>query len=205
MLAGRRVRRTIDGVTKASGDTAGDAIGHGDDPIELVGGVEKRDIRIVPYDATWPVRFEAERARISVALGTRAVRIDHVGSTSVPGLCAKPIVDIDVSVGDPDDETAYLPALESAGYHLRVRSPGHRMVRSAALDVHVHVCAAGGEWEQRHLLFRDWLRSHPDDRDLYARTKQQLALEDWPDTNAYAAAKSDVIAAILARASGTPS
>ena len=175
------------------------------DEIELVGGVEKRDIRIVPYDPTWPVRFEAERARISAALGTRAIRIDHVGSTSVLGLCAKPIVDIDLSVEDPDDETAYLSALESAGFHLRVRSPGHRLVRTAALDVHVHVCAVGGEWERRHLLFRDWLRAHPDDRNLYARTKQQLALEDWPDMNAYAAAKSDVIAAILARASGTSS
>lgn len=173
------------------------------DEVELIGGVEKRDLRIVPYDPDWPRRFTVELDRLRAALGARALRIDHVGSTSVAGLCAKPIIDIDVSVQDVEDEAAYLPDLESAGYHLRVRSPGHRMVRSAALDVHVHLCEFNSDWEKRHLLFRDWLRAHPEDRDLYARTKEDLAREDWPDMNAYADAKSDVIAAILARATAT--
>ncbi len=107
--------------------------------MELLGGVEKREIRIVAYDEGWPARFGEERARIVAALGRRARRIEHIGSTAVPGLPAKPIIDIDLSVEDPDDESAYLGALEAAGYHLRGREPGHRMVRSAALDVHVHV------------------------------------------------------------------
>ena len=173
-----------------------------DDDVELIGGVEKRQIRIVPYDPDWPSRFTAEQARLAAALGARALRIDHIGSTAVPGLCAKPIIDIDVSVDDPDDEATYLPAFESAGYRLRVRSPGHRMVRTADLQVHVHVCAAGSEWERRHLLFRDWLRSHPAERDLYAQTKEDLARQDWADMNAYAAAKTAVISAIMSRAYG---
>ncbi len=165
--------------------------------MELIGGVEKREIRIVAYDQRWPARFAEERARIVAALGRRARRIEHIGSTAVPGLPAKPIIDIDLSVEDPDDESAYLGALEAAGYHLRVREPGHRMVRSAALDVHVHVCAIGSDWEARHVLFRDWLRAHPADADDYARLKLQLAQRDWPDMNAYAAAKSDKIMPIL--------
>lgn len=165
--------------------------------MELIGGIEKREIRVVAYDERWPARFAEERARIAAALGPRARRIEHIGSTSVPGLAAKPIIDIDLSVDDPDDEPSYLAALEASGYHLRVREPGHRMVRSAELDVHVHVCASGSEWEQRDRLFRDWLRSHPEDATRYAELKLELAKRDWPDMNAYAAAKADTIAAIL--------
>lgn len=98
----------------------------------LVGGPEKREIRLVPYQGGWPDRFRLERAQIVRALGAAARRVDHIGSTSVPGLMAKPIVDIDLSVADADDEAAYLPAMERAGYHLRVREPGHRLVRTAA-------------------------------------------------------------------------
>ena len=167
---------------------------------ELIGGVEKRAIRVVGYDEGWPRRFVEERARLADALGERALRIEHIGSTAVPGLCAKPVVDIDLSVNDPNDEPAYLAALVAAGYHLRVREPGHRMVRSATLDVHVHVCAAGSDWEQRHVLFRDWLRSHPADAQEYGDVKCGLAKQDWPDMNAYADAKTQVIEQILSRA-----
>lgn len=118
----------------------------------------------------------------------------------MPGLAAKPIIDIDVSVSDADDEDAYLAALESAGYMLRVRQPGHRMVRTPHLDVHVHICTAGSEWERRHLLFRDWLREDVADRDAYSHHKQRLAEREWPDMNAYAAAKGTLIAEISARA-----
>jgi GrpB-like predicted nucleotidyltransferase (UPF0157 family) len=87
-----------------------------------------------------------------------------------------------------------------AGYRLRVRQPGHRMVRTPALDVHVHICTAGSEWERRHLLFRDWLRANADDRDAYARLKRRLAEQDWPGMNAYADAKGPLIAEIITSA-----
>ncbi|GAA3638096.1 GrpB family protein [Kineosporia mesophila] len=167
---------------------------------ELIGGPEKRDIVLVGYSDSWPSMFEHERDKIAAALGGKASRIDHVGSTSIPGLTAKPIIDIDLSVVDADDETDYLPALKSAGYQLRVREPDHRMVRTPELTVHVHVCSAGSEWERRHLLFRDWLRQDQSDRDAYANLKRQLALRDWPDVNAYAKAKGTLIAAITDRA-----
>ena len=166
----------------------------------LIGGPERRYIELVEHDPAWAARFELERARIHSALGDRAVRIDHVGSTAVPGLAAKPIVDIDVSVADPADEDAFLPDLLAAGYVLRVREPGHLMVRTPELDVHVHVCASGGDWEVRHLVFRDWLRAHPDDRRRYEDVKRSLAGREWADMNDYADAKSDVIAAIMRRA-----
>jgi GrpB-like predicted nucleotidyltransferase (UPF0157 family) len=167
---------------------------------ELIGGIEKRDIVVVPYSPEWSARFDVERQRIEDALGAIARRVDHVGSTSVPGLPAKPIVDIDLSVPDADDELAYLPALEGAGYRLRVRQRGHRMVRTPALDVHVHICTDGCDWERRHLLFRDWLRNDGRDRDAYAALKQDLAMRAWPDMNAYAEAKSSMISDITRRA-----
>jgi GrpB-like predicted nucleotidyltransferase (UPF0157 family) len=170
------------------------------DETELIGGQERRDIVIVAHDPGWSARFVAERRRIVQALGSTARRVDHIGSTSVPGLDAKPIIDIDLSVPDPDDEPAYLPALEGAGYHLRVRQPGHRMVRTVDLDVHVHICGEGSEWERRHLLFRDRLRSDGADREAYAALKRELARREWPDMNAYADAKGALIGEIMARA-----
>lgn len=170
------------------------------DDAELIGGREPREILVVPHDSSWPDRFEIEHGRITRALGDRVFRIDHVGSTSVPGLAAKPIVDIDLSVDDPEDENSYVPDLLEAGYLLRVREPAHRMLRTPELDVHVHVCAAGSEWERTHLLFRDWLRISPGDCKLYAAVKEGLAGRLWPDMNDYAAAKTDVIADIIGRA-----
>jgi len=168
--------------------------------IELIGGQEKRDIKVVPYDEAWPRRFAQERARIIAALGPLAHRVDHIGSTAVPGLAAKPIVDIDLSVPNADDEDAYLPQLLAAGYRLRVRQSGHRMVRTQDLAVHVHICTTGSDWERRHLLFRDWLRHDTVDRELYGELKQRLAARDWPDMNAYAATKSPLIAEITEHA-----
>ena len=112
-------------------------------PVKLIGGVEKRDIKVVPPDPTWPATFAIERAKILTALGVKAVRVDHIGSTSIPGLGAKPIIDIGLSVLDVDRDEHYLPDLIAAGYQLRVREPGHRMVRTPDLGVHVHVCTAG--------------------------------------------------------------
>jgi GrpB-like predicted nucleotidyltransferase (UPF0157 family) len=170
--------------------------------MELIGGREKRVLVIADPDPAWPARFERERARIAGALGATARRIDHIGSTSVPGLAAKPIVDVQVSVSDIGDEAAFVGPLAAAGYVLRVREPedGHFMLRTPEIDVHVHICAAGSEWERRHLLLRDWLRHDAADRALYEATKRELARREWDDMNDYADAKSDVIAAMTARA-----
>jgi GrpB-like predicted nucleotidyltransferase (UPF0157 family) len=104
----------------------------------LIGGREPAAIVIEPYNAAWPERFKLERGTIRAALGgdaihpIHAIQIEHIGSTSVPGLAAKPIIDILVTVEDPEDDRALTLALERAGYQLRVREPGHRMFRTPA-------------------------------------------------------------------------
>ena len=173
-----------------------------DGPLEtgLIGGVEKRAINIVNYDLGWPIKFETHSARIATALGTTALRIEHIGSTSVPALAAKPIIDILVVVTDSSDESSYLPYLESAGYILRVREPDwdeHRMFRTPEKDVHIHVYSVGCEEIGRCLAFRDQLRSNADDRTRYEQTKRELAGKEWPDMNAYAEAKTEVIEDII--------
>jgi GrpB-like predicted nucleotidyltransferase (UPF0157 family) len=168
------------------------------DDAHLIGGREKRAIVIVDYDPTWPGRFEAERDRIAAALGERALRIEHVGSTSVPDLAAKPIIDIAVEV-EPVDDPTDRTALESAGYQLRVNEPGHRLFRTPERDVHLHLWPPGEELE-RHLRFRDRLRADAADREAYETLKRDLARRDWDDMNAYADAKGELIEAILARA-----
>ncbi len=128
------------------------------------------------------------------------VGIEHIGSTSVPGLAAKPIIDILVTVDDITAEEDYLDALLAAGFELRVREPGHRLVRTPARDVHVHLFERDDPAVPEYLLFRDHLRSDPDDRALYERTKRALIARQWDDMNDYADAKTDVIVAIKARA-----
>ena len=115
-------------------------------------------------------------------------------------MAAKPIVDIQVSVPDVEQEGSYLAPLVTAGYRLRVREPGHRMFRTPELDVHIHVCDAGSDWEHRHLLFRDWLRRSADDRQAYADLKMRLQEQDWDTMNHYADAKSALIAEMTVRA-----
>ncbi len=131
------------------------------------------------------------------------MRIEHAGSTSVPGLVAKPVIDIVLVVSDSADESAYLPALESAGYSLRIREPNwyeHRMFKGPDTDVNLHVFSLGCPEVERMLLFRDWLRGSPADRDLYARTKLKLAEQEWEHVQDYADAKTAVVEEILARA-----
>jgi len=172
-------------------------------PTVIVGEPESPAIEVVAYDPGWPRRFAAERTRIHAALGGRERLVEHIGSTAVPGLVAKPIVDILLIVDDAGDEPAYLPALEAAGYVLRVREPEfyeHRMLRTPAKDVHVHVYSPDSPEIARHLLFRDRLRAAPGDRELYAETKRHLAAQSWPTMQHYAEAKTDVIEAILERA-----
>jgi GrpB-like predicted nucleotidyltransferase (UPF0157 family) len=170
---------------------------------ELIGGVEKREIIVVDYDSRWPQKFKTHAIQIAVAVGSAAHHIDHVGSTSVPGLAAKPIIDILLVVENSADEARYLPQLEAAGYVLRVREPEwheHRMLRTPDRDVHIHVFSDGCEEVTRLLTFRDRLRSDECERRRYETTKRQLAVRDWADMNEYAAAKSGVIEEVLAAA-----
>ena len=166
----------------------------------LIGGREKRSIVIVDYDPSWTQRFEALAQTIRDAAGEKAVSVEHIGSTAVPGLAAKPIIDVLLTVMDVEDEAAYIPALEEAGFVLRVREPGHRMLRTRAKDVHVHVFHPGDDAVPKYRDLRDWLRVDEADRTLYADTKKLLARQRWSDMNDYADAKTDVISQILAHA-----
>ncbi len=166
----------------------------------LVGGREPVTIVIADYDPAWPARFEVERCRIATALGTLARRIDHVGSTAVPGLAAKPIIDIQVGVTLPQDPDEIVPPLVAEGYVLRVQEPDHVMLRTPDRDVHVHIWLLDPADEHRHLLLRNWLRANPDDRQRYEDLKRELATQQWDDMNYYARAKGDLIAEILERA-----
>lgn len=162
---------------------------------------------IVEPDPDWPAWYTAEAARIREALGDLAVRIEHVGSTSVPGLPAKPIIDIDLQVADSAAEDGYVPRLAEYGYRLVLREPwwnGHRMLNDPDGRVNLHVFPVGAPEPLRHLLFRDWLRSHPDDRELYASTKRELAASTAEDPEAYSLAKNAVIDAIYTRIFSVP-
>jgi GrpB-like predicted nucleotidyltransferase (UPF0157 family) len=161
-------------------------------------------ILIVDYDPQWPELFRREADRIRDALGCLALRIEHTGSTSVQGLAAKPIIDILLVVAGSADEDAYVPALEAAGYVLRIRESNwyeHRMFKGPDTEIHLHVFSSGCPEIDRMLIFRDWLRTNAADRDLYARTKLALAQKEWKLSQNYADAKTGVIEEIIARAS----
>jgi len=159
-------------------------------------------IQIMDYDPLWPEVFRGEADRIRALLGYRALQIEHTGSTSVPGLAAKPIIDILLVVADSSDEPSYVPILERAGYSLGIREPNwheHRMFKGPTADINLHVFSSGCSEINRILNFRDWLRGNAADRDLYERTKRDLAEKEWPDVQDYANAKTAVIEEILAR------
>ena len=168
--------------------------------LDLVGGPEAVTISIHDYDDRWPAAFEEHRRRIADALAGHDAGVEHIGSTSVPGLGAKPIVDILVTVDDITAEEDYLEPLLAAGYVLRVREPGHRLVRTPERDVHVHIYESGHPAVGEYLLLRDHLRFDADDRALYESTKRALMEKRWDDMNAYADAKTEVIVAIKERA-----
>jgi len=160
-------------------------------------------ITLADYDPAWPAHFAEQERIIRNALGDRALRIEHAGSTSVPGLPAKPIIDIVLTVADSADESIYVPALEAAGYTLRIREPDweeHRVLKRTGPDVNLHVFTAGSPEIDRMLGFRDWLRAHPEDRDHYAATKRALAARTWNYVQNYADAKSEVVGEIIERA-----
>jgi GrpB-like predicted nucleotidyltransferase (UPF0157 family) len=184
------------------------------DPIEgrlrevILGEIEPQTIFVADHDPAWQEHFRREDARIRAGLGEAVLSVEHIGSTSMPGLAAKPIVDILVVVEDSGDETSYVPALQDAGYVLRVREPDfheHRMLRTPQKDVHVHVYSSGSPEIDRYVLLRDRLREDEEDRELYARTKRDLASRDWPSMDHYAEAKTEVIEGIIARAAAARS
>lgn len=160
-------------------------------------------ITLVEYDSEWPVQYEREAERIRGILGPRALQIEHIGSTSVPGLVAKPIIDILLVVADSSDESSYVPALEAAGYILRIREPDwhqHRLFKGPDTNINLHVFTVGSNEIVRVLMLRDWLRKNADDRNLYAEAKRQLARQNWRYVQNYADAKSNVIEGIISRA-----
>ncbi|HTF11385.1 MAG TPA: GrpB family protein [Asanoa sp.] len=172
---------------------------HVDDDVTRLPG----PIEIVSYDPAWPTLYEKHAAAIRSALGPAALAVEHVGSTSVAGLAAKPRLDIDVIVADPRAEPAYLPALESAGYVLRVREPDwydHRCLHGFSPLANVHVFGPDCDEHLRHLIFRDWLRTHPEDRDRYASEKRRIAGANLTYMAEYAARKSTIIIDTLHRA-----
>ena len=160
-------------------------------------------IYLAPYDPAWPALYEAYASMIREALGVKVLRLEHVGSTSVPGLSAKPIIDMVLVVSDSSDEAVYIPPLEDKGFALRIREPEwyeHRLLKAPGTKGNLHVFGERCEEIERMILFRDWLRSHADDRLLYEAKKQELAARKWKYTQNYADAKSEVVGEILARA-----
>jgi GrpB-like predicted nucleotidyltransferase (UPF0157 family) len=165
---------------------------------------------IEDYNPDWPMWYSAERAAICAVLGPTVVRIEHTGSTAVPGLAAKPVIDMLLVVGDASDEATYVPALESVGYTLRSREPSwyeHRFLTrrvdegAPTINLHVFPATSAAPEIERMLVFRDWLRTHDEDRAYYERTKRRLASNNWKYLHHYAnAKKSDVIEEILTRA-----
>ena len=160
-------------------------------------------ILLAPYDAAWPVRYAFLKARIVAALQEKALLIEHVGSTSVPGLAAKPIIDIVLAVPDTTDEASYVPPLEAEGFALTLREPTwyeHRLLKPPAADVNLHVFSEGCVEIERMIVFRNHLRTHDGDRATYEATKRSLATRIWRHMQDYADAKSDVVETILGRA-----
>jgi GrpB-like predicted nucleotidyltransferase (UPF0157 family) len=160
-------------------------------------------IRLADPDPEWAVQYVRQEERIRTALGARAVQVEHVGSTSVPGLAAKPAIDIVLTVIDSANEAGYLPDLEAAGFMLQFREPDwyeHRFLRDHHPAVQVHVFTVGSLEVERMLLFRDRLRTRSDERELYERTKRELAAQRWDYIQDYADAKSSVIEEIISRA-----
>ena len=166
-----------------------------------------RAYAVADYDPDWPAWFEEEAASIREALGPLAERIDHVGSTSVPGLAAKPVIDIQVSVASLNPREPIITPLEMIGYQHSIDpiEPQHEFLSRGyeggePRRVHVHVCESGSAWERRHLAFRDELRKDPETAAEYGALKRQLAAEHPRDLFTYVDEKTDFIRSIEQRA-----
>ena len=163
-------------------------------------------VEVVAPDPSWPEAYAGLAGRIREALGDSVLELDHVGSTAVPGLHAKPVIDIDLTVANSADEPAWLPALEAIGFELTVREPWwheHRCLRSTGPRANLHVFSPGCPEPIRHRLFRDWLREHPEDLTLYRDAKLGAATEAnaaGEHVMEYNARKQPVVRAIYNRA-----
>ncbi|HVQ86565.1 MAG TPA: GrpB family protein [Actinomycetes bacterium] len=161
------------------------------------------EVQLVAYDSQWQQDYDRVANIIRSVLGDQVGLLEHIGSTSVRGLSAKPIIDIVLAVPDSSDEKTYVAPLETVGFVLTIREQEwfeHRLLKGPDVDINLHVFSVGCPEIERNLRFRDWLRAHDDDRDLYERTKQELASHDWEYVQQYADAKSEVVEKILARA-----
>jgi GrpB-like predicted nucleotidyltransferase (UPF0157 family) len=170
-----------------------------------IGGARQHrgPVHLADYDPVWRDLFTREATRIMQILGDTAKRIEHVGSTSVPSLAAKPIIDILMEVADSSDEPSYVTPLESCGYELRIREPDwweHRVLKGPDTDINLHVFTVGCLEVSRMLRFRDHLRANTTDRKLYEDKKRELASREWAYIQNYADAKAEVIDDIIARA-----
>ena len=160
-------------------------------------------IFLAEYDPEWPALYEREAARVRSILGDRVRLLEHAGSTSVPGLSAKPVIDMILAVPDSADEPAYVPPLEAAGYVLRIREPDwfeHRLFKGPDTNINLHTFSGGSPEIDRMLAFRDRLRTHDDERIRYENTKRELASREWTYVQYYADAKGEVVEGIIARA-----
>lgn len=168
--------------------------------VGVIGGKEKPKIEIVEYSQNWPDNYEEHKNEIQKYLGEVALAIEHIGSTSVPNLSAKPIIDILLIVKDSSNEDKYLKKMEAAEYQLRVREPDfheHRMFRTKEKDVHIHIFSEGSPEIDRYLLFRNRLRNNEVERIMYEQLKINLAKSNWSDMNEYADAKTKFIEQII--------
>ncbi|WP_150308517.1 GrpB family protein [Planctomonas psychrotolerans] len=162
----------------------------------------QRPVEVVPHSAEWDISYRRVADAVGAALGERRLAIEHVGSTAVPGLAAKPVIDVDLIVADSADEGAYLPALQEAGFELVVREPDweqHRLLHWREVTTNLHVFSAGAAEPRRHIAFRDWLATHADDRLAYARLKEELAKEGYSDAMQYNNRKAALIYDIYER------
>jgi GrpB-like predicted nucleotidyltransferase (UPF0157 family) len=135
-------------------------------------------IKVADPDPAWPRQYDILADRIRDALGWRVLQLEHVGSTAVPGLAAKPVIDIDLTVADPGREQDYVPTLETIGFRLVIREPwwyGHRVLRADRPLCNLHVFGFDSPEPVKHRIFRDWLHGNPAERDHYAAAKHQAA------------------------------
>ncbi len=155
-----------------------------------------QQVEVVPPDPRWPEAYDVVRRQVADALGERVLEVQHVGSTSVPGLWAKAMIDVDLTVADSGDEDAWLPLLEAIGFQLRVREPEweeHRCLRGPDPVANLHVWSPGAREPRRHRMFRDWLRAHDADRDEYAAVKREVAARGFTDAMLYNNAKAGYV------------
>ena len=174
-------------------------------PEKTLGALKTERVEVVPYDPNWQARFEEVRQYLLGILSGQDARVEHVGSTSVPGLAAKPILDIDIVLQNGADFEVVRSSLEANGYYhignlgITGREAFKYQDKPQLMRHNLYALSADADELKRHLTFRDWLRSHPHDREAYAQVKIAAARHFPDDISAYIDAKSDVILDIYKR------